>query len=91
MNISLEIIFKTVWIAYVFVVSRLDIVSTLPFCTVIIDFINSVKSVSNNFESIPDDINRDINLCGDSRFGTNENKLILESTISYIKNTEVFC
>ena len=54
------------------------------------DLINSVKSVSNNFESFSDNIKRDILLYGDSRFDTNKNKLILEATILYIKNTERF-
>ena len=54
------------------------------------DLINSVKSVSNNFESSSDNIRRDVLLFGDSRFDTNKNKLVLEATISYIKNTERF-
>ena len=54
------------------------------------DLVNSVKSVSNNFESFSDNIKRDILLYGDSRFDTNKNKLILEVTILYIKNTERF-
>ena len=54
------------------------------------DLINSVKSVSDNFGSFPDNIKRDIILHGDSRFDTIKNKLILEATILYIKNTERF-
>ena len=52
------------------------------------DLVNSVKSVSDNSESFSDDVKRDILLYGDSQFDTNKNKLILEATISYIKNTE---
>ena len=55
-----------------------------------INLINSVKSISDNFESFSDNVQRDILLYGDSRFDTNKNKLILEATISYIKNTDRF-
>ena len=54
------------------------------------DLINIVKSVSDNFESFSDSIKRDLLLYGDSRFDTNEDKLILEATILYIKNTGRF-
>ena len=54
------------------------------------DLINSAKSVSNNFGSFSDNIKMDIPLYGDSRFDTNKNKLTLEATILYIKNTERF-
>ena len=54
------------------------------------DLINSVKSVSHDFEFFSDNVKRDILLYGDSRFDTNKNKLILEATIIYIKNTERF-
>ena len=54
------------------------------------DLINSIKSISNNFGSFSVNIKRDILLFGDSRFDTNKSKLILEATISYIKNTERF-
>ena len=55
-----------------------------------LNLMNSVKSVSDNFESFSDIVKRDILLYGDSRCDTNKNKLILESTIIYIKNTERF-
>ena len=55
-----------------------------------INLINSVKSISDDFESFSDNVQRDILLYGDSRFDTNKNKLILEATISYIKNTDRF-
>ena len=42
---------------------------------------NSVKSVTINFESMTDNRRRDILLCGDSRFDENKNKIILEATI----------
>ena len=51
------------------------------------DLINNLKSVSDDFESFSDNVKRDILLYGDSRFDTNKNKLILEATITYIKNT----
>ena len=53
-----------------------------------INLINSVNSV--NFESFSDNNKRDILLYGDRRFDTNKNKIILESTITYIKNTDRF-
>ena len=55
-----------------------------------INLINSVRSVSENFESFSDNDKRDILLYGDPWFDTNKNKLILESTITYIKNTDRF-
>ena len=48
---------------------------------------NSVKSVCDNFESMPDNVKKDLLLFGDSRFDENKNKVILEATISYIKNS----
>ena len=54
------------------------------------DLINSVKSVSDDFESFSDNVKRDILLYGDSRFDTNKNELILEATIICIKNAERF-
>ena len=52
--------------------------------------INSVKSASNNFESFSDNIKRVILSYCDLHFDTNKNKLILEATIFYFKNTERF-
>ena len=51
---------------------------------------NSVKSVIINFESMTDNRKRDILLYGDSRFDENKNKLILEATTNYLKNSERF-
>ena len=55
-----------------------------------IDLINCVNSLLDNFDSLSDNDKRDILLYGDPRFDTNKNKLILESTITYIKNTNRF-
>ena len=55
-----------------------------------INLINSVNSVSDNFGSFSDNDKRDILLYGDTRFNINKNKFILESTITYIKNTDRF-
>ena len=55
-----------------------------------INLINSVKSVFDNFDSLSDNKKRDVILYGDPRFDTNKNKLILESTITYILNTDRF-
>ena len=60
------------------------------FCQYCFDLINSVKSLSNDFESFSDNVKRDILLYGDSRYDTNKNKLILEATIIHVKNTERF-
>ena len=49
------------------------------------DLTNSVKSISNGFQSFSDNVKRDILLYGDSRLDANKNKLILEAIITYIK------
>ena len=45
---------------------------------------NSVKSICDKFDSMPDNVKEDLLLFGDSRF--DENKNILEATIIYTKN-----
>ena len=55
-----------------------------------INLINSVKSVFDSFDSLSDDAKSDVLLYGDPRFDTNKNKLILESTITYILTTDRF-
>ena len=49
---------------------------------------NSVKSVLHNFESLSDNIKKDIFLYGDSRLDNNKNKFILEATLNDIKTSE---
>ena len=49
---------------------------------------NSVKSVLDNFESLSDNIKKEILLYGDSRLDNNKNKFILETTLNYIKTSE---
>ena len=51
---------------------------------------NSVKSVSENCNSLSDNVKKDVLLYGDPRLDENKNKLILEGTLSYIKSTERF-
>ena len=51
---------------------------------------NSVKSILENFDSLFDNVKKDILLCGDSRLDRNKNKLILETTLIYIKSTDRF-
>ena len=51
---------------------------------------NSVKSVLANFESLSDNIKKEILLYGDSRLDNNKNKFILEATLNYIKISERF-
>ena len=55
-----------------------------------VDLMNSVKSVCDNFESIPENVKKDLLLFGDSRFDGNKNKVILEATIIYIKTARRF-
>ena len=49
--------------------------------------LNSVKPVSENFNSLSD-VKKDVLLYGDPRLDENKNKFILEATLSYIKSTE---
>ena len=51
---------------------------------------NSVKSIIPNFESLADNNRIDILLYGDSWFDEDKNKIILEATINYIKNSKRF-
>ena len=51
---------------------------------------NSVKSILNNFESLSNDVKKDILLYGDSRLDGNEKKIILEATLTYIKSNDRF-
>ena len=46
------------------------------------DVVNSIKSVCHNFESMSDNVKKNILLHGDSRF----DEFIIEATITYIKN-----
>ena len=55
-----------------------------------LDLMNSVKSVLDNFESLSDNIKKEILLYGDSRLDNNKNKFILEATLNYIKTSERF-
>ena len=47
-----------------------------------------VKSILENFESLPDNVKKDILLYGDSRLDGNKNKFISEATLTYIKSTD---
>ena len=51
---------------------------------------NSVKSILENFEPLPDNAKKDILLYDDSRLDRNKNKFILEATLTYIKSTDRF-
>ena len=44
---------------------------------------NSVKSVCDNFESMPDNVKKNLLLFGDARFDENKSKVRLEATIIY--------
>ena len=52
---------------------------------------NSVKSVCDNFESMPDNVKKNLLLFGDARFDENKSKVRLEATISYIEHSGKFC
>ena len=60
------------------------------FSNYLYDLMNSVKSIIPNFESLTHNNGIDILLCGDSRFDENKNKIILEETINYLKNSNRF-
>ena len=51
---------------------------------------NGVNSIIPNFNSMNDNMKKDILLYSDSRFDENKNKIILEATINYFKNSERF-
>ena len=51
---------------------------------------NSVKSVLANFESLSDNVKKELLLYGDSRLDNNKNKFILEATLNYMKTSERF-
>ena len=53
-----------------------------------LDLRDSVKSILDNFESLSDDIKKEILLYGDSRLDNNKDKFILEATSNYIKTSE---
>ena len=55
-----------------------------------IDLMNSVNLIIPNFESMNNNIKKDILLYGDSRFDENKTKIILEATINFLKNSERF-
>ena len=55
-----------------------------------IDLMNSVKSILENFKSLPDNVKKDILLYSDSRLDRNKNKLISEATLTYIRSTDRF-
>ena len=49
---------------------------------------NSVKFVCNNFESMSDNVKKNVLLYGDSRFDEFKNIFTLEATVTYIKFSE---
>ena len=50
-----------------------------------VDLMISVKSICDNFDSMPDNVKEDLLVYGDSRFDENKNRVILKATINYIK------
>ena len=51
---------------------------------------NSVNFIISNFKSMNNNIKKDILLYCDSRFDENKNKIILEATRKFLKNSERF-
>ena len=51
---------------------------------------NSVKSVCDNFESMPVNVKKNVLLYGDSHFDKVKSRYILEATITYIKDSVRF-
>ena len=51
------------------------------------DLMNSVKSVCDNFESMSDNVKKNVLLYRDSRFDEVKNRFILEATITYMKDS----
>ena len=49
------------------------------------DLMNSAISVCDNFESMSDNVKKNVLLYGDSRFDEFKNRFILEATITFIK------
>ena len=97
MNIGFDIIFKTAWIPYVLAACSLEIEDTLHYLLhchhfnhIRIDLMNSVKSIYDNFGSLPDKDKKYMLLYGDSRLDRIKNEFILEATLTYIKNSERF-
>ena len=50
----------------------------------------SVKSICDNFDTMPDNFKEDLLLYSDSRFDGNRNRVILKAAINHIKNTKRF-
>ena len=48
-------------------------------------FMNSAKSICNNFDAMSDNVKEDLLFYGDARFDENKNKVILKATMNYIK------
>ena len=55
-----------------------------------IDLMNSAKSILENFESLSDNVKKDLFLYGDSPLDGNKNKFILVATLTYIKSAVRF-
>ena len=53
-------------------------------------YMNSVKPICHNFETVPDNVKENLTLYGDSKVDENKSKVILKATISFMKNPERF-
>ena len=91
MSSDFDTIFKTVWKPLCS--WSLDIEDTShylfhgqPFSHHRVVLMISVKSICDNFDSMPDNFKEDLLLYSDG----NRNRVILKATINYIKNTEIF-
>ena len=55
-----------------------------------IDLMNIGKLVFDKCDSLSDNNKKDVLLSGDTRFDENQNKFIVEPTITYVKTSERF-
>ena len=55
-----------------------------------IDLMNSVKSILESFQYLPENVKKDILLYGESRLDGNKNKFILEAPLTYIESNDRF-
>ena len=62
----------------------------ITYSTQCANLMNSVKSVFQNFQFLPENNKKYLFLFGDSRFDENKNKVILEATLAFTKKSERF-
>ena len=69
----------------------MTVCTAIPISNHRTDFMNSVTFVCNNFESVSDNVRKNVLLLyGDSCFDGFKNRFTLEATVTYIKTSERF-